>query len=71
MKYDLTTLKVVLENEIFAVYIISQINQTKYKGVRLDKRTNKQAEVIIEKYPKNSSDFSYRVVDFIQNGRQK
>lgn len=63
MKLDLTTMNAIMENDKFALYIVTELAQKgKYKGVRLDKRTNAQVEVYIEKtkekYP------PYRVIGF-------
>lgn len=71
MTYDLTTMKAIMENDKFALYIVSELENKKkkltYKGVRLDKRNNQQVEVYIEKtdqpYP------PYRVIGFINNQR--
>lgn len=71
MTYDLTTMKAIMENDKFALYIISELENKKkkliYKGVRLDKRNNQQVEVYVEKtdqpYP------PYRVIGFVQNQR--
>jgi len=68
MTYDLATMKAIMENDKFALYIVSELENKKkkltYKGVRLDKRTNQQVEVFIEKtdqpYP------PYRVIGFAQ-----
>ena len=62
-KIDLTTMNAIMENDKFALYIVSELSKEgKYKGVRLDKRTNAQVEVYIqktkEKYP------PYRVTGF-------
>jgi len=63
MKLDLTAMNAIMENDKFALYIVTELAQKgKYKGVRLDKRTNAQVEVYIEKtkekYP------PYRVTGF-------
>ena len=71
MTYDLTTMKAIMENDKFALYIVTELENKKkkltYKGVRLDKRSNSQVEVYIEKtdqpYP------PYRVIGFVQNQR--
>lgn len=71
MTYDLTTMKAIMENDKFALYIVTELENKKkkltYKGVRLDKRNNQQVEVYIEKtdqpYP------PYRVIGFVQNQR--
>lgn len=72
MTYDLTTMKAIMENDKFALYSITELTNKKkkltYKGVRLDKRTNNQVEVYIEKtdqpYP------PYRVIGFV-NDRER
>jgi len=72
MTYDLSTMKAIMENDKFALYIVSELENKKkkltYKGVRLDKRNNQQVEVFIEKtdqpYP------PYRVIGFV-NGIQR
>lgn len=63
MKLDLTAMNAIMENDKFALYIVTELAQEgKYKGIRLDKRTNAQVEVYIEKtkekYP------PYRVTGF-------
>ena len=66
MTYDLSTMKAIMENDKFALYLITELANNKkkltYKGVRLDKRNNSQVEVFIEKtdqpYP------PYRVIGF-------
>lgn len=71
MTYDLSTMKAIMENDKFALYIVTELENKKkkltYKGVRLDKRNNSQVEVFIEKtdvpYP------PYRVIGFVQNQR--
>lgn len=73
MIYDLTTMKAIMENNKFALYLITELANKKkkltYKGVRLDKRTNNQVEVYIEKteqpYP------PYRVIGFVDNSRER
>lgn len=68
MTFDLSTMKLIMENELYAIYISSKINNNKFKGIRVDKKTKKQVEVIIEKYPKKEiKDFAYRVVDFVKS----
>ena len=68
MNIDLTTMKAIMENEKFALYIVSELNKKdKYKGVRLDKRTNKQIGVYIEKT--NQEYPPYRVIGFTDNQR--
>lgn len=68
MNIDLTTMKAIMENEKFALYIVSELNKKdKYKGVRLDKRTNKQVGVYIEKTNKEYP--PYRVIGFVDNQR--
>lgn len=65
MQIDLTTLKLVMENDKFALYIISELYKDgKYKGIRLDKRTNKQVEVYIQKT--NQPQPPYCVIDFVR-----
>lgn len=69
MEIDLTTAKAIMENDKFALYIIKElIKEKSYEGIRLDKRTQKQVGVYIqktnEKYP------PYRVTGFV-NDRQR
>lgn len=72
MNIDLTTMKSIMENNIFALYIVKELGKNKYEGIRLDKRNNQQVKVIIEKYPqKEKKEFAYRVVDFIRDQNQK
>ena len=35
--YDLTTLKAVIESDLYAVYTLGQIKENLWKGVRLNK----------------------------------
>ena len=65
---DLTTMKAIMENEKYALYIVSELKKKdRYQGIRLDKRTNKQVGVYLEKtnqpYP------PYRVIGFVDNQR--
>lgn len=69
MNIDITTMKAIMENDKFALYIITELyKEGKYKGIRLDKRTNKQVEVYIEKT--NQPQPPYRVIGFV-NSNQK
>ena len=61
-KYDLSNMKPLIHNDIYALYGMEYINDKIRKGVRLDKRTNKQVDVIIEMIPK------VRVIEIITNG---
>lgn len=64
MNIDLTTMKAIMENEKFALYILEELKKkNQYKGVRLDKRNNKQVGVYIEKT--NEKYPPYRVIGFI------
>ena len=71
MTYDLSTMKVIMENDKFALYIVTELENKKkkltYKGVRLDKRNNSQVEVFIEKT--DVPYHPYRVIGFVQNQR--
>lgn len=63
MKLDLTAMNAIMENDKFALYIVTELaKKGKYKGVRLDKRTNAQVEVYIEKT--NEKYPPYRVTGF-------
>lgn len=68
MNIDLTTMKAIMENDKFALYLLEELKKKgKYKGVRLDKRNNSQVGVYIEK---TNQDYPpYRVIGFIQNQR--
>ncbi len=64
MNIDLTTMKAIMENEKFALYILEELKKkNQYKGVRLDKRNNMQVGVYIEKT--NEKYPPYRVIGFI------
>lgn len=63
VKIDLTNLKPVLQNEKYALYILSQIKDNLYSGIRLDKQSNTQVKVNIEKLPK------IRVVDIYHHDK--
>ena len=73
MNIDLATAKAIMENDKFALYIVTELENKKkkltYKGVRLDKRNNQQVEVYIEKteqpYP------PYRVIGFVGRETQR
>lgn len=62
MKLDLTTMKAIMENDVFALYIIKELKKDQYEGIRLDKRTNKQVGVYIQKT--NLPKPPYRVIGF-------
>lgn len=63
MNIDLTTMKAVMENDKFALYLLEELKKKgKYKGVRLDKRNNSQVGVYIEKT--NQEYPPYRVIGF-------
>lgn len=69
MTYDLTTMKAIMENDKFALYIITELKKKDtYQGIRLDKTRNHQVGVYIEKtnlpYP------PYRVIGFV-NDRER
>ncbi len=72
MNYDLTTMKAIMENDKFALYIITELANKKkkltYKGVRLDKRNNSQVEVYIEKT--NETYPPYRVIGFVNSSQR-
>lgn len=65
MKFDLTQLKAISENKDYALYTLGQINKNLWKGVRVNKKTEEQDEVTIEKLPK------VRVVQILTNNNQK
>ena len=67
MTYDLTTMKAIMESDKYALYIIKELQANKYEGIRLDKTTNRQVGVYIEKT--NLPKPPYRVTGFIQNAR--
>lgn len=68
MNIDLTTMKAIMESDKFALYIVKELaKKDKYEGVRLDKRTNKQVGVYIEKTNKDYP--PYRVIGFMENQR--
>lgn len=64
MNIDLTTMKAIMENDKFALYLLEELKKKgKYKGVRLDKRNNSQVGVYIEK---TNQDYPpYRVIGFV------
>jgi len=51
-KYDLTKLTPIMESKQYAVYTLGQINKNLWKAVRLNKKTEEQDEVKVEKLPK-------------------
>ena len=63
VKIDLTNLKPILQNEKYALYILSQIKDNLYSGIRLNKENNTQTRVNIQKLPK------IRVVDIYYNDK--
>lgn len=67
MTYDLTTMKAIMENDKFALYIIRELSKDKYEGIRLNKQNNSQVSVYIEKT--NQKTPPYRVTGFLQNQR--
>ena len=66
MYIDLTTMKAIMENEKFALYLVEELARKKgtYKGVRLDKRNNSQTGVYIEKNKVENQYPPYRVIGF-------
>ena len=67
MSMDLTTAKLIMENDKFALYIMKELTKDKFEGVRLDKVNNKQCGVYIQKT--NQKYPPYRVIGFMQNQR--
>ena len=67
MTYDLTTMKAIMENDKFALYIIRELSKDKYEGIRLNKQNNSHVSVYIEKT--NQKIPPYRVTGFLQNQR--
>lgn len=63
VKIDLANLKPILQNEKYALYILSQIKDNLYSGIRLNKENNTQTRVNIQKLPK------IRVVDIYYNDK--
>ena len=63
MKYNLTTLTPVVENESYALYTLGQVNENLWKGVRVNKKTNEQEEVKIQKLPQ------IKVIEVLQKTR--
>lgn len=63
VKVDLTNLKPILQNEKYALYILSQINDNLFAGIRLNKEDKSQTRVNIQKLPK------IRVVDIFHSGK--
>lgn len=68
MNIDLTTMKAIMENDRFALYIVKELQKNKYEGVRLDKRNNSQVGVYIEKTGVLQP--PYRVIGFISEGKR-
>lgn len=52
LKYDLSKLKPIIENEKYEIYKLGHISENVAKGVRVDKNTCEQVDVHIELYPK-------------------
>lgn len=68
MDIDLTTMKAIMESDKFALYIIKELaKKDKFEGIRLDKHTNKQVGVYIEKTNKEYP--PYRVIGFCDKQR--
>lgn len=61
--YNLLTLKPVIESDLYAVYTLGQIRENLWKGVHLNKKTNEQYEVTVQKFP------AYRVIEVKQKVR--
>lgn len=61
--YNLSTLKAVLGSDLYAVYTLGQIRENLWKGVCLDKKTQEQYEVTVQKFP------AYRVIEVKQKVR--
>lgn len=67
MNIDLATMKAIMENDKFALYIVKELQKNKYEGIRLDKRNNSQVSVYIEKTGVLQP--PYRVIGFIPEGK--
>lgn len=61
-KYDLSKLKPILENDRYALYGFGYITETVRKGIRVNKQTKEQVDVIIETKP------NIRVISIIRDG---
>lgn len=64
-KYDLSKMQPILQNDNYALYGLGFINETTRKGVRVNKRTGEQVDVIVQTVP------SVRVIEIIKNGIQQ
>lgn len=51
-KYDLSKLKPIVENNNYALYTLGYVKENIKKGIRLDKKTNEQVEVLVQITPK-------------------
>lgn len=64
-KYDLSTLIPIMESKQYAIYTLGQINENLWKAVRLNKKTQEQDEVKIEKLPR------FRVIEVVEYQKQR
>lgn len=64
-KYDLSKMQPILQNDNYALYGLGFINEITRKGVRVDKRTGEQVDVIVQTVP------GVRVIEIIKNGIQQ
>ena len=62
MKFNLSELKPILESDAYALYTLGQVKDNLWKGVRVNKKTQEQDEVLVEKHP---------VVRVVEVGHQK
>ena len=62
-KYDLTTLKLLKQNDTYALYLVQMLNDKTAKGVRLNKKTNDQVEVKLQMKP------DVRVIELAYSGQ--
>lgn len=63
-KYDFTKMKAILENDLYAVYQISKIENNNANGIRLNKKTNEIVNVKLQIIPK------IRVIDIINQNKR-
>lgn len=61
-KYNISKLTPILENETYALYGLGYINETVRKGIRVNKQTKEQVDVIIDTKP------NIHVISIIKDG---
>lgn len=50
-KFDLSTIKPIIESDLYAIYVLGYVTETVRKGIRYNKKTKEQVEVKVQMLP--------------------